>query len=135
VRGHFPAGLIGVIAAGGAAGTLLRGGLADAWPPGTNGFPWATLVVNLVGSLVVGFVVIAAVERAAPSRYLRPLIATGFCGGMTTFSTFAVQLDLLVKDDHFATAVLYLVVSLGAGLLLVRAGVLLARVLPHREVD
>ena len=124
-----------MIAAGGAIGTLLRAGLADAWPPSANGFPWATLVVNLAGSLIVGFVVMAAVERAAPSRYIRPLIGTGFCGGLTTFSTFAVQLDLLVKADHLGTAVLYLLVSLGAGLLLARMGVSLARVLPNREVD
>jgi CrcB protein len=135
VRKRFPAGLLGVIALGGAAGTLLRAGLAAAWPPPASGFPWATLVVNLVGSLVVGFVVIAALERAAPSRYVRPLLGTGFCGGLTTFSTFAVELELLLKAEQFGTAGVYLVATLGPGLLLARAGMLLARVLPNREED
>jgi CrcB protein len=135
VRKRFPVGLLGVVAAGGAAGTLLRAWLAYVWPPPASGFPWATLVVNLVGSLVLGFVVIAALERAAPSRYVRPLIGTGFCGGLTTFSTFAVEMELLVRAEHFGTAVLYLVATLGPGLFLARVGTLLARVLPNREDD
>jgi CrcB protein len=133
VRRRFPAGLVAAVAAGGMAGTLLRALAADLWPPPGDGFPWATFGVNMVGSFVLGFALIAALERAAPSRYVRPLIGTGFCGGLTTFSTFAVQMDLLIKDGHAGTALLYLVTSVGLGLLLARAGVLLARALPNRE--
>jgi len=112
---------------GGAAGTLLRAAVADAVPASTNGFPWDTLIVNVAGSVVVGFVVVAALERAAPSRYFRPLIATGFCGGLTTFSTFVVESDLLLKDSRPATAALYVAASILAGLAAARLGMLAAR--------
>jgi fluoride exporter len=116
-----------VIGLGGAAGTLLREAVARALPPGVNGFPWDTLIVNLVGSLILGFVVVTAMERVAPSRYLRPLIGTGFCGGLTTFSTFAVEVVLLIRAGRIGIAALYIGASLVAGLILARAGVLLAR--------
>jgi CrcB protein len=77
------------VALGGAAGTLLRLAVNRALPSGAGAFPWDTLLVNLFGSLVLGFIVVTAFERLAPSRYLRPLIGTGFCGGLTTSSTFA----------------------------------------------
>lgn len=96
-------------------------------PPAVNGFPADTLIVNLSGCFVLGFVVVAALERGAPTRYLRPLIGTGFCGGLTTFSTFVVEIDLLVRAGHAAMAVLYLVVSVVAGLAVARIGMVLAR--------
>jgi CrcB protein len=83
--------------------------------------------VNLIGSLAVGLVVVAALERVAPSRYFRPLLGTGFCGGLTTFSTFAVETDLLVKAGRVGTAAAYVVVSVVGGLVAVRIGMLLAR--------
>jgi CrcB protein len=131
---RFPTGVLLAVAIGGVAGTLLRVWMARVLPPGATGFPWSTLIVNLVGSFVLGFIVVALIERAAPSRYLRPLIGTGFCGGLTTFSTFVVQIDLLVRAGHAAIAFAYLAVSLVAGLAVVRLGMLLARAAGRREV-
>jgi CrcB protein len=134
VNSRFPAGVLAVIAVGGAAGTLLRAWLAQVMPPGANGFPWDTFTVNVVGSAVIGFVVVTALARLAPSRLLRPLLATGFCGGLTTFSTFVVEADLLIKNGHGGLAALYVVTSLAAGLGAAWAGSVLARVAFSREM-
>jgi fluoride exporter len=124
---RFPARVLAVIALGGAAGTLVRAAVAQALPASGDAFPWDTLLVNVVGSVVVGFVVVAVLERVAPSRYARPLLATGFCGGLTTFSTFMVESDVLIKDGRTGTAALYVAASILAGLGAARLGVLAAR--------
>lgn len=132
-RGRFDSGLLMAIAVGGAAGTVIREVVERAAPSGPTGFPWATLAVNVAGSLLVGLVVVAALERSAPSRYLRPLVGTGFCGGLTTFSTFAVETDRLVRAGNVGIAAAYVVVSLVAGLAAVAVGAGLARGVLRRE--
>ena len=98
------------IAVGGALGTLARYGVERAaGRPMPLGFPWATLAVNVVGSFVLGVVVTLVVERWPGDRWLRPLVAVGFCGGFTTFSTFAVEIDQRVRHGHTGTALAYLV--------------------------
>ena len=64
------------------------------------GFPWATLWVNVIGSFVLGVVVTLVTERWPGDRWLRPLVAVGFCGGFTTFSTFAVEIDQRIRHGH-----------------------------------
>jgi len=130
---RFERGLLLTIALGGAAGTVVRAAIDRALPAGGSGFPWATWTVNVAGSLVVGLVVVAALERAAPGRYLRPLVGTGFCGGLTTFSTFAIETDRLVRAGNAGTAALYVAASLAAGLLAVSAGAAIARAMINRE--
>ncbi len=122
-----------MVAMGGAAGTLLRVAVGRALPAGTNGFPWATLIVNVAGSLLLGFIAVTALERLGPTRYFRPLLATGFCGGLTTFSTFVVEMDLLVRAGRPGTAALYLGASVAGGLAAVRIGAVLARAAWTRE--
>jgi CrcB protein len=119
--------VLAAVAVGGAVGTVLRAAVTQALPASARGFPWATLIVNLTGCALVGFVIVTALERVARGRYLRPLIGTGFCGGLTTFSTFVVEVDLLVRARHLATATLYVVTSLVGGLIATRAAVVLAR--------
>ena len=65
-----------------------------------DGFPWATLTVNVVGSFLLGVVVTLVVERWPGDRFLRPLVAVGFCGGFTTFSTLAVEIDQRIQHGH-----------------------------------
>jgi len=115
------------IASGGALGTLARYGTARALSGVSTGFPWATLAVNLAGSLVLGAVVTLVMERWPPTRYVRPFAAIGFCGGFTTFSTFVVEVDRHVQHGQVATAAVYVLVSLAAGVLAAAAGVVLAR--------
>jgi len=130
---RFGFGLIGAIGLGGAAGTLIRVAVAQALPSGGASFPWATFIVNVSGSVVLGFVIVVALERTAPSRYLRPLVGTGFCGGLTTFSTFAVETDSLVRAGRVGVAVLYVLASVAAALLGVWGGARLARLRPRVE--
>jgi fluoride exporter len=134
MRRRFPTGVLVAIAAGGAAGTLLRALVAQAIPPPAAGFPWATFAVNAAGSLIVGFVVVTSIERIAPTRYLRPLLATGFCGGLTTFSTFADETVLLIRAGRAGVAAAYVAASLVGGLGAAWAGTVLARVAWRRQV-
>jgi CrcB protein len=103
---------------GGAAGTLARAGVAEALPVTPGTWPWATLVVNLLGTAILGWVV-------AADRW-RPLVGTGFCGALTTFSTFQVELVRLADDGHAALGVAYLAVSVTAGLVAAELGKRLA---------
>jgi fluoride exporter len=129
VRARLTAGQtrIAAIVAGGAVGTLARGGLAQAVPHREGTWPWATFTVNLAGALVLGWLLTRLAERTAPSRYWRPLIGTGFCGALTTFSTFQVETFQLARGGHVALAVAYPLVSIAAGLALAVAGAMAAR--------
>ncbi len=120
------------VAAGGALGTVLRYEMALAEPTTSGHFPWATFTVNLVGSLLLGVFLTVLVDVWSASRYVRPLLAVGFCGGLTTFSTWMVESVLLVRDGATGVAALYLVVSLLAGLAMVAIGVFGTRAVLHR---
>lgn len=117
------------VAAGGIAGTAVRYGLALLWPTPAGGWPWATFVVNVVGAFVLGVLLEALVRAGDDSgwrRRLRLLLGTGFCGSLTTYSTFAVEADLLVRDHATGTAAAYLAASLVAGVAAVAAGIAVA---------
>ena len=120
-------GVVGAIAAGGALGSLARYGVSRVIHVSPGSFPWATFWTNVSGSFAFGAVLALLVARFPPSRYLRPFVAVGFIGAYTTFSTMAVETDLLVKDGHAAIGVMYLVVSVAAGLCAAAAGMLAGR--------
>ena len=111
-------------------GATARYSVARAIPAATGHFPWATFWTNLSGSFVLGFALILFLERFPPTRYLRAFFAVGVVGAYTTFSTFVVDADLLLKDGHYATAALYVTGSLFGGLLAAWAGMSLARFAP-----
>lgn len=96
--------------------------------PGT--FPWGTFWINVSGSLALGFLLGLVLERFPPSRYLRTFLATGFLGSFTTYSTFAVETDLLIKNGHVGVALAYAGGSLVVGLAAVWAGLAAARITP-----
>jgi CrcB protein len=115
---------IGLVAIGGAAGTAIRYELARADPVTSGQFPWATFTANVAGALLLGVLLAVLVDAWMPSRVLRPLAVVGFCGGLTTFSTWMVESVLLVRDGDPATALLYLAVSLVVGVAVVSVGLL-----------
>jgi CrcB protein len=126
--------VLAAIALGGALGTPARYGVAQLIHVAPDTFPWSTFWTNVSGSLALGLILALVLERFPPSRYLRPFVATGFLGAYTTYSTFAIETDLLIKDGHAGIAAAYTFGSLLAGLAAVWVGIWAARVvpLPHR---
>ena len=118
---------LGAIFAGGVAGGLARSGLAEALPADAGAWPWATFVVNLGGAFLLGWLVTRLQERLPQSAYKRPLLGTGVCGALTTFSTLQLQLVELAEDGHAALAVGYAATSLAGGLAAVFCATQLAR--------
>ena len=109
------------VALGGAAGALLRHAVGQALgPPRPGAFPWHTFAVNVAGSLVLGIVL--ALVPADDPRHLRPLLAVGFCGGLTTFSTFGYETVALLQARVYGTAVAYAGGSFAVALAAVAVG-------------
>lgn len=93
----------------------------------SGSFPWGTFAVNMIGCLVIGLL-FGLIDRGITiTPQMRALLITGFCGGFTTFSTFAHENYLLFNDSRFWLLFLYAVASFALGLLLAHAGHALAR--------
>ena len=122
--------VLAAIALGGALGGPARYGVAQVIHVAPNTFPWATFWTNISGSFALGLLLALILERFPPSRYLRPFVATGFLGAYTTYSTFAVETDLLIKNGHAAIGLGYAAASLAVGFLAVWVGIWMARVIP-----
>jgi fluoride exporter len=119
-----------LVAIGGAAGSLLRYAAGQALGPARPGaFPWHTFAVNVAGSLLLGLVV-ALVPRDDP-HHLRALLAVGFCGGLTTFSTFGYETVSLLQSRAYAVALAYAGGSLVIALLAVALGLSAGARLAH----
>lgn len=127
---HFDAVL--AVGVGGALGTLARYEIWLALPVATGGFPWAVFAANIVGALVLGVVTTYVLEHLPRTRYLRPFAGIGFCGGLTTFSTWMVDAVLLGDARHSLVATVYVAATLLAGLVSLFLGVVIVRVL-NRE--
>lgn len=104
---------------GGVVGAIARAELAVALPTRSGHWPWATLTVNIVGAALLGYSVTRLQERLPPSQYRRPLIGTGFCGALTTFSTLQLELLRMLDAGDVGLALAYAAVSIGAGFLAV----------------
>ena len=115
------------VAAGGAIGSPLRYVISEHLATDPGAFPRATFLVNISGSFVLGFVIVVIMERARPTRYVRPFLATGLLGAYTTFSTLAVEAVLLVREHNTTGAIVYVVCTIGVGLFAVWLGMTLAR--------
>jgi CrcB protein len=123
-----PARLLPVIAVGGIAGSLARYGLTVALPTPGGGMPWATLIANLTGALLLGLLTVLLVDTLPRNPYLRPLLGVGVLGGYTTFSTYTSETRALLDGGHAGTALLYLLATVGVGFLAALAGFRLGRV-------
>lgn len=104
------------VALGGAIGTWARLGLAEMLPTRPGEWPWATLAANLATCALLGYAGTRLMERLPPSTYRRPLVGTGLCGGLSTFSTLQLEVFDLARDGHAALAGAYLLVSVALGL-------------------
>jgi CrcB protein len=115
------------ILAGGAAGALARAGVNEALPHASGSWPWATFSVNLFGALLLAWLTARLGAAAEPGRYWQPLLGTGFCGALTTFSTFQVETIALADEGHPGLATGYATASLAAGMAVVVGAAAIAR--------
>lgn len=90
-------------------------------------FPLPTFLINVSGSFLIGFLLIFLGEKMQVSENLRLAVMVGFLGAFTTFSTFELEIWELIRESHYATALLYLLLSVIAGFIGVVAGLALAR--------
>lgn len=105
---------LALVATGGALGCVLRY-LVGAWVV-RGDYPWATLVVNLVGSFAIGLAMFGALERGwlSPSAHL--LLVVGVLGGFTTMSSFAYESVALVEDEKMGRAAAYVLLTVAGSL-------------------
>lgn len=112
---------LAAIFVGGAIGALARYGLARALPHDPGAWPWATFCVNVAGALTLGYLTTRLQERLPPTAYRRPLLGTGLCGALTTFSTVQVELLQMLDDGRSGLAAGYAAASIAAGVLAIAA--------------
>jgi fluoride exporter len=106
---------IAAVFAGGALGTMARAALAQAFPHSATAWPWPTFTVNIVAALLLGYFVTRLQERLPLSAYRRPLLGTGLCGGLSTFSTMQVEIVRMIGAGAWWLAAWYTIASIAAG--------------------
>ncbi|WP_201783084.1 fluoride efflux transporter CrcB [Pyrodictium occultum] len=120
-----------LVALGGALGAVARWLFSKAIQAGHE-FPVGTLAVNVLGSILLGFVLEASLLYGVFTRDQRLLIATGFAGAFTTFSTFMYESFSLVREHEGLQALAYVALSLGLGLAGIYLGAVLANMVYGR---
>jgi CrcB protein len=106
---------VAAILAGGALGALLRVLLVQTGEAGGPAWPWATFAANVLGALLLGYFATRLQERLPLSAYRRPLLGTGLCGALTTFSTVQLELLAMLDGDRYGLAAGYATASIAAG--------------------
>jgi CrcB protein len=104
--------MILAVVVGGVVGTLLRWWVSGALPRGEGGFPRGTLMVNLIGSAIIGFAMRYGTESLSWTPEVRAGLTIGFCGAFTTMSTFVYELVQLGAEGASWRAALYLLTTL-----------------------
>jgi CrcB protein len=110
---------LAAIFVGGSIGAMLRAALAEAAPPPPGRWPWPTFAANIAGALLLGYSVTRLQERLPLSAYRRPLLGTGLCGALTTFSTMQIELVWMLERGQLWLACEYAAASIGGGWLAV----------------
>ena len=100
---------------GGGLGSLLRYWISNSLNPVSNNFFWGTFTVNILGCLFLGLLTGYSIKHSSFPAQLSLLFATGFCGGFTTFSTFILEDNYLLRDGHWFSFIAYVGGSLLAG--------------------
>ena len=112
---------------GGGFGSALRYFIGKHMNSTETGIPWGTFTANVLGSLIIGVILGFAVKNNSLSSNQTLLLATGFCGGFTTFSTFAYENHMFLKSGDFTSFALYTIGSFIVAFLAVFAGLFIAK--------
>jgi CrcB protein len=118
---------LAAIFGGGFVGAVARASLVELLPHGSDQWPWATFIANVVGAALLGYFTTRLQERLPLSAYKRPLLGTGLCGALTTFSTMQLELLRMLDAGHLGLAAAYAATSILVGLLVVAAATNLTR--------
>jgi CrcB protein len=116
---HLDRAELGAIFVGGFAGAIARAALVEGLPHDSGRWPWSTFLVNVAGALALGYFTTRLQERLPLSSYRRPLLGTGLCGALTTFSTMQLELLQMLDAERYALALGYALASVAAGFLAV----------------
>jgi len=108
---------------GGGLGSTLRYGVGKFLNPALTGFPYGTFLANVLGSLLIGALLGVAAKNEGISQNTMLFLATGFCGGFTTFSTFAYENHEFLKSGDFGIFAAYSIASFAIGLAAVFFGI------------
>ena len=112
---------------GGGFGSAARYLLGRLWNSHESGIPFGTFAANILGSLLIGIILGLAAKNESLTQEQTLLLATGFCGGFTTFSTFAYENHVFLKNGDFMTFALYTIASFILAFLAVFAGIYLSK--------
>jgi len=113
---------------GGGIGSVLRFLIGKYLNDAGSGLPYGTFAANILGSLLIGIILGLAVKQNTLSENQILFLATGFCGGFTTFSAFAYENHLFLKSGDFTSFAIYTVASFVFGFLAVFAGIYLTKI-------
>lgn len=120
-------GLIALVLAGGTVGTAVRAWCEEAFGTAPGSWPWSTFAINLLGSFLLGWLVATLAARGGDHggrRIVRLAVGTGVLGGFTTYSTFILEVDELVRDGQLGLGAAYALGSVVLGVLLAAVGML-----------
>lgn len=112
---------------GGGFGSVLRFLLGKYFNSSETGIPYGTFLANIIGSLFIGVILGLFLKHQSLSENQTLLLATGFCGGFTTFSSFAYENHVFLKDGNFLFFTLYTIASFIVGFLAVFGGMYLSK--------
>ncbi|OIQ19421.1 fluoride efflux transporter CrcB [Lacinutrix sp. MedPE-SW] len=113
---------------GGGLGSVLRYIIGKYLNSTENGVPYGTFTANILGSLLIGIILGLALKNNSLTQNHTLLLATGFCGGFTTFSTFAYENHMFLKSGDFVSFAIYTIASFVIGFLAVFGGMFLAKI-------
>lgn len=112
---------------GGGFGSVLRYLIGKFLNNTENGIPYGTFAANILGSLLIGIILGLALKSNSLTQNHTLLLATGFCGGFTTFSTFAYENQVFLKSGDFTSFAIYTIASFALGFLAVFTGLFIAK--------
>ena len=118
---------LAAIFVGGCLGAGMRAGLEQGFPVHPGVWPWATFSANIAGALLLAWLITRLQERLPPTMYLRALLATGFCGALTTFSTLVLEVLTMLEGGDVVLACAYATASVVLGVAAIELATKIAR--------